>query len=129
MKRPEQELQIAVANYIRLQYPKAMFCHIPNERKTSHHQGKILKEMGVLSGMPDVMIFRKFLKLHLDHDPPSVQFSPGLAIELKIKYNKPSEAQLEILAELKAQGWITDVCYDFESTKKRIDQYMKASNY
>ncbi len=48
----------------------------------------------------------------------------GLAIELKIKPNKPTESQQVALNILLVKGWKTDVCYSFEETKKAIDEYL-----
>ncbi len=111
---------MSVSDYLRLQYPKVLFCHIANERQTTPKRGAKLKRMGVRSGMPDVMIFQ--YKINKDTGKLT---SVGLAIELKIKPNKPSKNQLEVLEQLNKQGWATHICYDFDKAKSIIDNYLK----
>lgn len=109
----EDALTIMVADYLRYQYPNVLWCHVANERQTSPMRGLKLKRMGVRKGIPDFLIFK------------SNDTSNGLAIELKIKPNKPTESQLEVLADLQKHGWATDVCYDFEQARDAIDNYLK----
>ena len=69
-----------------------VWCHVANERQTSIKQsrggryyspeGNKLKSMGVKKGVPDVMIFE-----------PRDGFV-GLAIELKVGSNKPTDESL-----------------------------------
>lgn len=113
----EENLQIVVADYIRLQYPKVLFAHIANERKTSPQRGSKLKRMGVKKGMPDVMVYKH------SGDHTGVNFS-GLAIELKIKPNRPTKEQEAVLAQLFSNGWFTSVCYSFDEAKEIIDTYL-----
>nr|DAP00690.1 MAG TPA: Nuclease [Caudoviricetes sp.] len=108
----EDNLLLSVASYLRLQYPNVLFCHIANERKTSIQQGAKLKRLGVRAGMPDILIFQ-----------PNKTYS-GLAIELKIKPNKPTKNQLEVLTMLSNNNWNTAVCYDFDEAKNLIDNHL-----
>jgi len=124
----EEHLQIAVADYIRLQYPKVLFCHIANERKahvyrkqngtTYSPDGQKLKRMGVRKGMPDLLIFENKGIPALDY------FKNGLAIELKIKPNKPTTEQLDILEKLQYRGWRTAICFSFDEAKEVIDNFL-----
>lgn len=126
----EETLQIAVADYIRLQYPRVLFCHIANERKAHVYRkmngksyspnGQKLKKMGVQAGMPDVMVF---YQRELVMDGINGTYS-GVAIELKVKPNKPTEKQLDVLKKLHHQGWLTAVCYTFDEAKEVIDKYL-----
>lgn len=109
----EDNLQIAVANYLRYQYPNILFAHIANERKTTHQQGARLKQKGVKSGMPDIMVFKQ-----------NTSDNTGLAIELKIKPNKPTPSQLTVLGQLKDEGWQTHIAYSFDEAKEVIDKYL-----
>lgn len=118
----EDSLQISVANYLRLQYPKALFAHIANERQTSPQRGAKLKKMGVKAGMPDVMIFEQ---KPISTDEGTCFLSPGLCLELKIKPNKPSKQQLQVLNDLEVRGWRVAVIYDFDSAKSIIDEYLR----
>lgn len=48
MKFGEESLQVAVANYLRYQYPNSLFLHTPNEGKKNMRQGTRLKKMVVV---------------------------------------------------------------------------------
>lgn len=111
--KPEEILQIAIADYLRLQYPNVLWWHTANERQTSPQRGAKLKRMGVKAGVPDILIFEFIGLIH------------GLAIELKIKPNKPTKNQLQVLEDLKYRDWKTAVCYNFDEAKKIIDEYLK----
>jgi len=112
MKHNEDQLQMNVAQYLNLKYKKVLWWHTANERKTSPQRGRKFKNMGVKAGVPDILIF--------DHN----HLFRGLAIELKIKPNKPTTNQLEVLSELEDRDWQTEVCYDFDSACKIIDIYL-----
>jgi hypothetical protein len=109
----EDWLQIATKEYLDEQYPKILYTHIPNEGKRSAFERYKAKRSGMRAGMPDIMIFAQRLSF------------AGLAIELKIKPNKPSVKQLDILERLSSEGWLAYVCYDFDGVKKMIDAYLK----
>ena len=97
MKFKEDDLQKQVAKYLDLK--KVLWCHVANERKTSFQAGARLKAKGVKSGVPDCMIFT------------TNSIYNGLAIELKVESNTPTENQLKWLKKLDKQGWCTSVCY------------------
>ena len=117
----EDSLQIAISNYLRLQYPHVLFCHIANERKTTPQRGKKLKRMGVRKGMPDLMVYHS----KIEDSEFGVKVQSGIALELKVKPNKPTESQLEVLEQLEKQNWVTSVVYDFDSAKNLLDEYLK----
>lgn len=112
--KPEDRLQIAVATYLRAKYPETLWCHIANERQTSPQRGAKLKKMGVRAGMPDVMVFRR----------SGTNKYIGLAIELKVGNNKPTEAQYDVMYHLKCLGWFTAFCWSFDEAQKIIDEYI-----
>ena len=109
----EDNLQIQVINYLRYQYGKAFFTHHPSGGKRDIREAAKFKRMGVLAGVPDILIFNK-----------NYSFD-GLAIELKIKPNKPTKNQLEVMDRFRNVGFDVHVCYDFDSCKKIIDNYFK----
>jgi len=120
----EDLLQRAVVNYIRLQYPKAFMCHIPNEGKRTKFEQFKAKVLGIVSGMPDVMIFNPGYQ-KTDGIFDGIKFM-GLAIELKIKPNKPSPAQISVLNNLKVHNWSTHVCYSFDEVKAIVHDYFRS---
>jgi hypothetical protein len=88
-----------------------LWCHIPNGGSRNAIEGAKLKRMGVLPGMPDIMIFEKN------------KVYSGCAIELKVKPNRPTNDQQRRLSGLSIRGWFTIVAYDFDEAKKQIDYY------
>lgn len=110
MRFKEDSLQKQVARYLDL--IGVTWCHVANERKTSFQAGKRLKDKGVKSGVPDCVIFT-----------PNKIYN-GLALELKIKPNKPTKNQLEWLSKLSLINWCTDVAYNFDEAKEIIDNYL-----
>lgn len=99
--------------YVKMQYPNAFTVHIPNEgRRTKFEQYK-LKTLGVMAGMPDVMIF-----------DPQGEYS-GFAVELKVGYNKPTDNQRKCLRELENRKWRVLWSNSFDEVKEEIDKYFK----
>lgn len=109
----EDKLQNSVMNYIKLKYPKVLAAHIPNEGKRTPFERYKLKYLGAVSGMPDIMIFYQNSKFC------------GLAIELKVGYNKPTENQLSCLERLKMANWMAEWSNDLDAVLLLIDNYMK----
>jgi len=105
----EDNLQEAVATYLDL--AGVLWCHVGNERKTTLRAGGRLKRKGIKSGVPDCLIFH-----------PSGKFN-GLAIELKIKPNKPSYNQKEWLKRLVVIGWMCEVCYSLDEVVQVFEEY------
>lgn len=110
---PEDHLHRQVINYITAQYPGVLFHHSPMEGKRSRFEQFKLKWLGAKSGFPDLFIFA------------SNRNGNGLAIELKVKPNKPTENQNAWLSALHNRLYVAEVCYSFEEAKKVIDNYLK----
>jgi len=109
----EDKLQNKVMTYLKYQYPKALFTHVSNEGKRSPFERYKMKFLGSKAGMPDLMIFT-----------PNKYYS-GLAIELKVGYNKPSENQKKWLADLNNANWKAIWLNNFDDIKTTIDNYFK----
>ena len=109
----EDILQHKVMKYISLQYPTALFTHIPNEGKRSKFEQFKLKYLGTKAGVPDVMVFTPSNKRN------------GLAIELKSGYNKPTDNQKLWLDLLHHCNWSVHWSNDFDECKSIIDNYFK----
>lgn len=54
-KRPEQALQIEVANVLRVVAPGVIWFHVPNGGSRNPVEAAILKAMGVRAGTPDLV--------------------------------------------------------------------------
>jgi hypothetical protein len=107
----EDHLQHQVTEFMKWQHPRIRWHHSPNEGKRSLFEQFKYKYLGSDSGFPDLLF-------------------PGLmlVIELKIKPNKPTKNQLDWLEYFKSCGWRSEVCYDFESVVKIINEEVKRSN-
>ncbi len=110
---PERSFQKSVAQY--LDSIGVLWFHPPNEAKRTPRQGAALKAQGLKAGVPDVMIIER-----------RGSFPPynGLAIELKVGYNKPSEHQKEWLKRLEDAGWKTLVSYSLDEVIDVVDTYL-----
>jgi hypothetical protein len=108
----EDHLQHAVMQYLKVQYADTLAIHVPNEGKRSPFVQYKFKYLGGMQGIPDVIVFKQ---------TPSYA---GLAIELKVKPNKPTKNQTEFLDKLSDSGWFATWVNSFEAAKEVIDQYL-----
>lgn len=107
MNRPEQELQIAAVNYLRLALPDCQILHCANGGKRSKVEAKILKAMGVLAGAPDLLIL--WGDAWIGTWDPGCHRRPGAGwIELKAGKGKLSKAQEVFRDDCKRKGifWV-----------------------
>ena len=109
----EDQLQHAVMEYLRVQYPNSLAIHVPNEGKRSPFAQFKFKYLGGMQGIPDVIVFKQTASY------------AGLAIELKVKPNKPTKNQTEFLDKLSDSGWFATWVNSFEAAKEVIDQYFQ----
>ena len=109
MKHEEDRLQMQVADYLRLQYPRVLWFHVPNGGNRNAREGARFKRMGVRPGVADIIIIHNG-KTHF--------------IELKIKPNKQAPSQKEFETNVKNQGLRYEICYTFDEAKTAIDSYL-----
>ena len=105
----EDDFQKSVAKY--LDNLQATWFHCPNGGSRNAIEATKLKAMGTKPGVPDCLI--------LDQ----LKGFSGLAIELKVGYNKPSELQLAFLDKLVAQNWLVIVSWSLDEVITVIDWY------
>lgn len=96
IRRPEQELQIAIFNYLRplmvlQKYSQFMAFHVPNGGKRTSYEGYIFKAMGVMAGVTDI----PFL-----FPGPKVVWA-----EVKVKGEDQTEPQRNFQARVEAFGF------------------------
>lgn len=108
---PEDHLQHQIISWMAWQYPKLKYHHSPDAGKRSKFEQFKYKFLGSDSGFPDLLF-------------PSLK----LAIELKVKPNRPTPTQLEWLEFFKAYGWTAEVCYSYDEATKLITQAFINSN-
>ena len=107
----EKNFQKICARYLDLL--GVVWCHPPNEIKAKPQYMKERKLMGVKSGVPDIIIFNTNTKYN------------GLAIELKVGYNKMSDSQLKWNEDLTKLGWLCICTHSFDEFKEIINNYLK----
>lgn len=121
--------------------PRAII-HIPNGSKRPLHYGAFVKAQGMVAGYPDIMMFkpvavmqevsmlkaRAFTLEALTRGDTTVKESRlvcGLALELKVWPNKPSDEQLQIHELLQSAGWKVVVCYGLGEVEAEVKQYLQ----
>lgn len=113
MKTQESNLQISCVKWFKLQYPNTIIAAIPNGGKRNAITASILKQEGVLAGMPDLMICC------------AKNGYNGLFIEMKFGKNKLSSNQVEIIEKLRQENYKVEVCYTFDEFVKVCNEYLK----
>lgn len=114
----ENQHQMAVIKWsqqasIRQKWPELkLLFHIPNERKCTPQQGRILKLMGVKRGVPDLMLPVARGRYH------------GLYIEMKTETGRSTEDQKWWGEELRGQGYMHEVCHGWESATRVLEWYL-----
>jgi len=95
----ESDHQKAVALYLDTRRDPPIWMHVPNETGTSHGYGlrRHLKEQGVKSGVPDILIFQQ------------VPGFAGLALEMKAEGKDATPEQEAWLDKFDSIGWATYV--------------------
>ncbi|MHB1937038.1 MAG: VRR-NUC domain-containing protein [Acidobacteriaceae bacterium] len=97
----EDQEQRVVVQWLTLM--RVRFTHPANEGTKSAVRGAIMKGLGLVPGVPDLLIF---------DPPPAVSGAVGAAIELKRRRGGVvSDAQKEWLEALAERGWQVAVCH------------------
>jgi hypothetical protein len=111
---PEQIEQCKLMDWIRSRPDLEPYVfHIGNERKTSVQQGRLLKRMGVRSGVSDLFIGIPQGNMH------------GMFLELKVGKNKPTDSQEKFMMDFAQQGYHCVWSVGFEAAKKAILDYLQ----
>jgi len=123
-KQKEENIQIAICEYIRLQFPKVIFmCDLASGMKLPIWIAAKNKKMRSSRGLPDLFIAQP-------HD-----YYGGLFIELKressrlknggIAKSEHHDEQEAILARLRELTYKAEFACGFEEAKKLIDEYLQ----
>jgi hypothetical protein len=139
-KQTEFSLQVQVCEYLRMQYPKALFkANFADGIKLSIGQATKLKRAGSGRAFPDLMIFEPRKASACAGSEVLGYLSPcyhGLFIELKregeevyernfeAKSNRHLKEQHIMLCALRQRGYYCDFAVGFEQAKRVIDFYM-----
>jgi hypothetical protein len=113
---PEESEMIAFFDYCRLKandHPAYNLAfHIPNESKSSIQRRISLKRAGLKKGIPDICI------------PIAACGYHSLWIEMKVKPNRPSTEQKELIKELNANGHYASICWSAYEAIKLLEDYI-----
>ena len=109
----------AISEYMKLKHPDKLFIHIANEGNLQT-MGK-LKAEGLLSGVYDYFLAH-VKKTHLEGG--SWNFIPGLWIEVKVKKDKLSKAQLSFRERALEAHYSVGEVHSFEEFEKEIEDYL-----
>lgn len=93
--------------------PEFALLAIPNGGARDAITGSRLKAEGVRPGVPDLLLAK-----------PVGPYT-GLWVELKVGYNKPSDAQFAFIAYLESVGYKASVHWDADSAIKAIEDYLR----
>ncbi len=117
LKPSEHHEQVAIIEYWayackKYKLPEYALYAIPNGGSRHVVEAMNLKKEGVRKGIPD---------LSLDVSRGTYH---GLKIELKVKPNKPSKEQLEVMQYLESAGYACAVCYSATEAIKVLEAYL-----
>ena len=110
-RRPEQGLQRLCVQFLRYQYPEALFFHPFNGGQRSKIEAAIYKGLGVLPGVSDLIILE-----------PSPRGFNGACIELKAGRGKLSDYQKQFQERARDRGY-------FAESASSLDQFIKLIKY
>lgn len=106
---PEDRMQKALVEHILLCIkPNIFWCHVPNGGKRGVITGAILKAMGVVPGVPDLIFLMKG------------QF---YALELKPERGVHSKAQKEVALRIDEAGGITAVTWGLDAAIAQLKEW------
>lgn len=124
MKTTELQLHTQICEYVRLQYPKAVFnSDLAGSMKLSINQAKTISKLRSGRGFPDLVIYERRGKWS------------GLFLELKREgtklFNSRGEyanqhliEQAEMLQLLRHRGFMCWFAIGFDDAKQKIDIYL-----
>ena len=108
----EYQLQKAVCKYLDLK--NVLYCgSMGGQYQIFKSQRIKSKQTGYKKGFPDIFIYEPRGDYH------------GLAIELKVGYNKPTIEQLNWLQKLTDKGYLATTCKGIEESIAIINKYLK----
>lgn len=95
-------------------YPELkMLFAVPNGMFTTKASAGKAKAEGLKSGVPDLIL------------PVPANGYIGMAIEMKVGKNKPTENQLWWLKSLAKYGWYCTVCWSYEDAVEALTEYLE----
>lgn len=104
----EREEQTALVAWLLKEYPQLVFFSVPNEGKRTDFMKFHMKQTGLLSGVPDLILL----------------FDEPLFVEMKrTKGGSLSDNQKQVIAWIRAAGYSVVVCRGFAEAKQEIQAF------
>ena len=114
--KPEETAMIVFFDYCRAMAHAhkgyGLAFHIPNESKSSIQRRMTMKRAGVKKGIPDICV------------PIANDKFASLFIEMKIKPNKPSPEQMQLIRELNQVGNYAALCWSADEAIEMLNKYL-----
>tara|TARA_R110001592_G_scaffold317768_1_gene594692 strand:- start:676 stop:1035 length:360 start_codon:yes stop_codon:yes gene_type:complete len=112
-RQDELMLQIAVVNWLKINFPEIRYCASSGGMRTSLSVAKKMKASGYVKGFPDLFLYH-----------PTMTHN-GMAIELKAnKKSYASADQKQWIIDLNARGYYAIVSKGFDETIEQITNYL-----
>ena len=118
-KQKEQLLQKAVVRNVKMKHPQVFMNGSLGGVFIKSARHRNYKSKGYTSGFPDLFIYEpRIIHGRIRH---------GLAIELKVKGNYPTEAQKVVLNRLDSSGYVSMVCTGIDEAIETIEWYINCT--
>ena len=107
--RPEDLIQRAVFQHLKARKAPGTFAfHVPNGGKRKPIEAAILKGLGVVAGVPDVIAIRG---------------GHAFGLELKANNGKPSEKQIATMAEMQTAGATVALATGLDAAIRQLEAW------
>lgn len=108
-RRPEQQLQKTVLEHLAWRGMRGLFAfHYPAGGWRSPVEAAIFKSLGVVAGIPDILI------IHNGH---------CFALELKTAHGRLTQIQIETQARLRAAGATVATAIELDGALERLEEW------
>jgi hypothetical protein len=107
--RPEDAIQRAVFQHFATRRAPGVFAfHVPNGGKRKPIEAAILKGLGVIAGVPDVI---------------AIRLGQCYALELKAEGGKPTTAQLKTMHQMERAGATVALATGLDEALARLEEW------
>jgi hypothetical protein len=107
--RPEDQIQRAIFQHFKARKSPGTFVfHVPNGGKRKPIEAAILKGLGVVAGVPDIIAIRD---------------GHAFGLELKAGGGRPSEKQISTLAEMEKAGATVALATGLDAAIKQLEEW------
>lgn len=120
----EYKLQVKVANYLTLKYPKVLFESSPINLRLTHAQRKMMKAINKpFFHPPDIKIYlgrRGYDGFALELKKETPYLKDGVTLQK----NEHLANQQESIKQMREANWLADFYWNFDVIRNKIDWYL-----